>query len=128
MKRILIVDDQAGWRNFNSNSIFKVLGENTDIITASCAKEGYSKLLESKENAYDYMITDMQMEGDFAPKLAGEWLIEQAQNLSFCYKTKIIIISAAPGIRQIAESYGVDYIPKSVAVTSLEPFKELLKH
>ena len=91
MKRILIVDDQAGWRDFNSNSVLEVLGNNTDIITASCAKDGYSKLLESKENAYDYMITDMQMEGDFAPKLAGEWLIEQAQNLSFCYKSHFLM-------------------------------------
>ena len=66
------------------------------------------------------------METDYAPKMAGEWLIEQAQTLSFCYKTKIIIISATNGVRHIAEHYGVDCIPKSTAVISKEPYKELI--
>lgn len=126
MKRILIVDDQTTWRDFNIKSVTKILGSDITIDTASSAAEGYSKLLESKEVPYDYLLTDMQMEVDFAPKMAGEWLIEQAKSLSFCYKTKIIIISAAPRINHIAETYGVNCIPKSVAVTSIEPYKELI--
>lgn len=128
MTKVLIVDDQAGWRNFNSNTVYEILGTDITLNTASSAKEGYSKLLESKGQPYDYLFTDMQMESDFAPKMAGEWLIEQAQNLTFCYNTKITIVSAAPRIKHIAEAYGVDYIPKSVAVVSLEPFKDLLSH
>ena len=126
MKKVLIVDDQAGWRNFNTNSVYEVLGKNIILDTASSAKDGYSKLLESKENPYDFLLTDMQMETDYAPKMAGEWLIEQAQNLTFCYRTKIIIISASPKIKYIAESYGIDYIPKSAAVISIEQYKELI--
>ena len=126
MKKVLIVDDQAGWRNFNSNAACEILGKDIILDTASSAQEGYSKLLESKDNPYDYLLTDMQMESDYAPKMAGEWLIEQAKNLSFCYKTKIIIISASAGIKHIAEDYGVDYIPKSLAVVSLEVYKEVL--
>ena len=126
MKKVLIVDDQNGWRNFNSKAVFEVLGKDIILETASSAQEGYSKLLESKNSPYDYLLTDMQMETDYLPKMAGEWLIEQAKNLSFCYKTKIIIISASAGIKSIAENFGVDYIPKSVAVISLEPYKELL--
>ena len=126
MKKVLVVDDQNGWRNFNSKTVYEILGNDIILDTASCAKEGYSKLLESKENPYDFLLTDMQMENDFYPLMAGEWLIEQAQNLSFCYKTKIIIISATANIRLIAGHYNVDCIPKSVAATSLEPFKELI--
>lgn len=126
MKKVLIVDDQAGWRNFNTNSVYEILGKDIILDTASSAKDGYSKLLESKENPYDFLLTDMQMETDYAPKMAGEWLIEQTQNLTFCYRTKIIVISASPMIKHIAESYGVDYIPKSAAVISIEPYKELI--
>ena len=126
MMRILIVDDQLGWRNFNSKSVYEILGNNIQIDTASSGADGYSKLLESREHPYDYLLTDMQMETDYAPKMAGEWLIEQAQNLSFCYKTKIIIISASPRIKQIAELYNVDYIPKRAAAASPESYKELI--
>ena len=125
MKKVLVVDDQSGWRNFNSKTVFKILGDDTKVDVASSALEGYSKLLESKDSPYDYLLTDMQMESDYLPKLAGEWLIEQAKNLPFCYKTKVIIISAAPQIRMIAETYGVDYIPKSVAVSSQEAIKSV---
>lgn len=126
MKKILIVDDQSGWRDFNTNTVYDVLGSDVVIDTASSASEGYEKLLESKGDPYDYLLTDMQMETDYAPKMAGEWLIEQAQNLSFCYGTKIIIISAAARIRHIAKVYGVECIPKSTALISKEPYKELI--
>ena len=125
MMKVLVVDDQIGWRNFNSQSVYEILGDDTEIDTASSGMEGYSKLLESKDKPYDYLLTDMQMELDYLPKLAGEWLIEQAKNLSFCYKTKIIIISATPQIKNIAEGYGVLYIPKSVAAASKEAFKSV---
>lgn len=126
MKRFLIVDDQAGWRNHNSNAVYHIIGDEAYIEKASSAQEGYSKLLESKNNPYDYLLTDMQMESDYAPLMAGEWLIEQVQNLSFSYKTKIIIISASPMIRYIAERYGVDYISKANASISIEPYRELI--
>lgn len=126
MKKILIVDDQSGWRDFNTNTVYDVLGSDVVIDTASSAKEGYEKLLESKDSPYNYLLTDMQMETDYAPKMAGEWLIEQVQNLTFCYGTKIIIISAAASIRHIAKAYSVDCIPKSTALISKEPYKELI--
>ena len=68
----------------------------------------------------------MQMESDLLPKMEGEWLIEQAKTLPFCYKTKIIIISASYNIKQISEIYGVDYIPKSIASVSLDAYKEFI--
>ena len=126
MKKVLIVDDMDGWRRFNSQAVYEVLGQDTNIDTASSGQEGYTKLLENTKEPYDIILTDMQMETDYAPKMAGEWLIEQIQNLPSYYRTKIIIISASIGVRKIAESYGVFCIPKSVAAASIEAYKELL--
>ena len=60
----------------------------------------------------DFILTDMQMEPDFLPLYAGEWFIKQIQFFNEYKNTKIIIISATSNIRQIAEKYSVDYIPK----------------
>ena len=125
MKKILIVDDQEGWQNFNKQAMYETFGENIKIQTASSAQEGYNILLENLSEPFDIIITDMQMEDDFAPKMAGEWLIEQAKSLSFCCRTKIVIISASPQIKNVAETYGVDYIPKSTAVASQEAIKSV---
>lgn len=127
MIKVLIVDDQAGWITFHKNAVYKVLGEDVTVDTASCAQEGYVKLLENSKKQYDFLLTDMQMESDYAPKMAGEWLIEQAKTIQSCYKTKIIIISASPSIKNIAEHYNVFYISKSNASVSVEPYKALLK-
>ena len=127
MKRILIADDQSGWRNFHTGAINEVFKNQVSIETAESAEEAYSKILENDKTPYDVIVTDMQMEENYAPKMAGEWLIEQIKTLNSYYKTKIIIISASPKIRQIAEFYHVDFIPKRVAVTSVLPYEELLK-
>lgn len=126
MKRILIADDQLGWRNFHTEAVKQVLDSDVSIETAESAEMAYSKILENNQSPYDVIITDMQMEDNYAPKMAGEWLIEQIQTLSSYYKTSIIIVSASPKIKFIAENYNVDYIPKRVATTSLEPYKYLL--
>ncbi len=126
MNKILIADDQLGWRNFNEQSVVSVLGTDVIIHKAESAKEAYSMLLENAKEPYDYIFTDMQMENDFTPKMAGEWLIEQIQNIPSYYKTTVIIVSASPKIKYIADSFGVNYIPKPVAGLSLEPYKEIL--
>ena len=127
MMKILIVDDQQTWLAYNSKAMYQILGEDIILHTASSAQEGYSKLLESEKEPYDYIITDMQMETDYLPKPAGEWLIEQAKSLPFCCNTKIIIISSLVMIDHIAKNHNVDYIHKSAAIKSFEPYKELIQ-
>lgn len=126
MKKVLVVDDQLGWRNFNSGVVYEILGKDVILDMAENAQEGYSKLLENKNAPYDYVLTDMQMETDYLPLMAGEWLIEQLQTISSFYKTKVIIISASPNIKHIVEKYNVFYLPKRIASTSLEAYKELI--
>ena len=126
MKKILIVDDQVVWKTFNINAINEILGSDTVIHTALSAKEGYDKILENILEPYDIVITDLQMEEDFLPKLAGEWFIEQINELAQYYNSKIIIVSAAPMIQHIADKLNVFCVPKQTAIVSLDSYKNIL--
>ena len=112
--KILIVDDIKGWRDYHS-IIISNLFPNVDIQTADSAREGVDMVLENSNEPFDIILTDMQMEADFEPKYAGEWLIEQIKTFKNYSKTKIVIISAAYNIDFIAKNYGVEYIRKSTA-------------
>ncbi len=128
MTKVLIVDDVKGWRDFNSNIANLLFGEDIVLDTAESAQQGYEKILENNNEPYDVVITDMQMENDFAPKYAGEWLVEQIKMLSKYYKTKIVMVSASSNIRQVAESLGIDCIPKSTAINCISAYEKILLH
>lgn len=115
MKRILIVDDVPGWVRFHEQNIRHLNIPNIEIDTAISAREALSKLEVSIDNPYDVIFTDLQMESDFLPKYAGEWLIEQIKIFKVYNSTKIVIISASPNIRIIAERNQVLYLSKTIA-------------
>lgn len=115
MKRILIVDDVPGWVRFHEQNIRHLNIPNIEIATAISAREALSKLEVSIDNPYDVIFTDLQMESDFLPKYAGEWLIEQIKTYKEYNSTKIVIISASPNIRIIAERNQVLYLSKTIA-------------
>ena len=83
-----------------------------EIDTANSAKEGIERLTASIDTPYDFILTDMQMEPDFLPFYAGEWFIKQIKFFNEYKYTKIIAISAAENLNQIAQNYDIDYIPK----------------
>ncbi|MBQ7127023.1 response regulator [bacterium] len=115
MKKVLIVDDIPGWIRFHQNNIEHLNIEKLQIDTANSAREGLAKIEASIDNPYCAIFTDLQMESDFLPKTAGEWFIQQIKTYNKYYsKTKIIIVSASPSIKQIAQHNNVDYIPKSI--------------
>ncbi len=125
--RILIVDDVSGWTKFHTNNI-KYLNIDAEIDIASSAKEALAKLEVSIDKPYDVIFTDMQMESDFLPKMAGEWLIEQIQMFDEYKSTKIVIISASPNIERIAKKYDVKYLSKFQARNSdSEVYAKFLK-
>lgn len=111
-RKILIVDDAPSWRRHHEEVIRRLYPDEFEIDMAASAMEGNEKLYLNADEPYDVILTDMQMESDFLPLMAGEWFIEQIQKMKEYYKAKIIIISASNAIRLIAEHYNVDYIPK----------------
>jgi DNA-binding NarL/FixJ family response regulator len=127
MKRVLIVDDSSSWRMFHKNSIDEVFIEaeidEYEIDVAASAREGYDLLLQSNDKAYDLIISDLQMEEDFAPKYAGEWFVEQIRGFKAQTNCKVVVCSGCYNIKQISEGLGADYIPKRTAVNDINLYK-----
>lgn len=112
MKKVLIVDDSNKWILYHKSALREIFNDNIEIETANSAQEAVERLMASIDTPYDFILTDMQMESDYLPLYAGEWLIKQIKFFKEYKNTKIIIISATSNIRQIAENYQTDYIPK----------------
>ena len=130
MKKILVVDDMHSFREFHKRILEEVFIEleQTEYIihTADYARDGLNKIYEHSKEPYDTIITDLQMEDDFSPQYAGEWLVEQIKNMPSYYKTRIIIVSGTHNIKQIAESLNVEYVPKRIACTDINTYKDFL--
>lgn len=75
MKRILVVDDSPDWRNTHIFALKYHFGKNVVIDSASSAKQGYQIITKNILAPYDIIFVDMEMEEDFTPLYAGEWLI-----------------------------------------------------
>ncbi len=112
--KILVVDDVPGWIRFHTNNLNSLGIENIRIDTAQSAIEALNKIELELDSPYDVIFTDMQMESNYLPKLAGEWLIEQIQMFKEYKNSKIVIVSASPSIERIAQKYNVLYAPKYI--------------
>lgn len=110
--KILVTDDSTGWIEHHTKILSGLFPPETTIDTAKSAKEGLDKITLNIDEPYDIIFTDMQMESDFLPLYAGEWFVRQIQTYKEYEKSRIIIISAAPNIKNIAGKYNVEYIPK----------------
>ncbi|HNW25328.1 MAG TPA: hypothetical protein PLG15_05355 [Candidatus Gastranaerophilaceae bacterium] len=122
-KKILIVDDSRGWIEYHKQTIQKLFGAQFALEEANCASGGYDMVYNNLNIPYALIISDLQMELDFEPKYAGEWLIEQVKNLKEYQSVPIIIISATYDIRNIASQLGVNCLPKSIAARDLMSYK-----
>ncbi|MBR1942515.1 response regulator [bacterium] len=125
MKHYLIVDDSPSWNNYHYDNLKALYGDKIEIDRAYTAREAYDWVYNYLENPYDVIITDLSMEYDFSPKFAGEWLVEQIQLLKQYYKTKIVIISGSMQIKNIAEGFGTDYIPKAVIANDKTVYQKI---
>lgn len=121
MLKILITDDSEGWRNFNKDAVSSIFGEdNVDIYLACSGIDGYDTLLQNDKKPFDLIISDLQMESDFAPLSAGEWFISQVKNTRSHFNTKILIVSGMYNIEYVADSLGVDFLSKRMLVAGGE--------
>lgn len=130
-KKILVVDDSQSWVDYHKSMLEKIYEQEFIIETANSARSGYDMIYNNLKKPYSLIVTDLQMEMDFEPKLAGEWFVEQIQKMKEYTNTPIIMISAMYNIRQIAKSYNVNCLPKVTAARDLTAYKlsmdELLK-
>lgn len=124
--KILIADDVEGWREYHKKMLLELFN-NAEIVAADSARAAYDKLLENNNSPFDIIITDLQMESDFEPQYAGEWFIDRIKECKNYLNTKIVIISGAYNIRHIAETNGVECIPKPTAYKFPQAY-EILKN
>lgn len=116
MNKILIADDTKSWIVFHKTVIKNVFGDFFEITTAESAKDAINLVKQNISYPFDIIITDLQMENDYEPKLAGEWLIEQIQDIRGYSSKKIIVISAMYNIEDIAKKYKVECISKNMLI------------
>ncbi len=124
MKKVLIVDDSTNWLDYHAFALRENFGEGFSISRANSARRGYEQVMANLDEPFDTILVDMQMETEFLPLYAGEWLIKQIKFLKEYKDSRIFVISATSNIRQIAEKYDVDYIPK-YACRDLEAYKKI---
>lgn len=116
MNKILIADDTKSWLVFHEATIRNIFGNYFEITTAGCAKEALNIVKRNAANPFGIIITDLQMENDFEPLPAGEWLVERIQELKEYSNSKIIIISAMYNIETVAKKHNVECISKNMLV------------
>lgn len=123
--KILLTDDSSNWLAFHANAIAKIFPEGVSLTYAKSAREGVDALTLNIDEPFDVIFTDMQMESDFLPLFAGEWFIKQIKTFKEYDNTKIIAVSAATNLKQIALKYGVSYLPKYIC-SDLDNYKKVL--
>ena len=115
-KKLLIVDDTKAWRMFHIELINQLYGETFDITVAASAAEALNIIKHNIEEPFSLIMTDLQMETDYEPKLAGEWLVEQIKRIREYSCSKIIIVSAMYNIENIAKKLDVECISKNLLI------------
>ena len=115
-KRILIVDDSPSWIAFHKNLIMELYPGMFEIVTANSAREALSIVSFDLTSPFDVVISDLQMELDYEPKQAGEWLVENIKNIPCYSHSHIILISGMYNIEAIASSLNVECISKNILV------------
>jgi len=116
LKRILIIEDTPEWVRTHKNLLGEIFIENPPVIDICfSAKDGFIQALSAK---YDLIITDLEMEKIPNEYYAGDWFLKNILNREQFKETKFLIISGAYNIRDIAEKYKVDYVPKSSLISN----------
>lgn len=117
-KRILIVDDTKSWLLFHKDVIQQLYGDLFEITFANSANEALSIVRHNTVNPFALILTDLQMEMDYEPKLAGEWLIDNIKNIYEYSSVPIVIISAMYNIEHIARGLNVECISKNLLINN----------
>ncbi len=122
VKRILIAEDSPEWQKVHSALLNKYDKFDLDFVIVPSAADAIEMLERNLENPYDMVITDLQMETDYHPQYAGEWLIHKIKSMSEYKNVPIVIVSATYNISFIAANLGVKYLSKRSLVNSADTY------
>ncbi len=117
-KKILIVDDTKSWLLFHTEIIRNLYGNLFEITTANSAKEALDIIKHNIENPFMLIMTDLQMEQDYEPELAGEWLVKKTREIKEYASTKLVIVSAMYNIEHIAKNLEVECLSKTMLINN----------
>ncbi len=126
VKRILIAEDSAEWQRFHSSLLKNYDKCKLEFNVCSSATDALTLLQASLNNPYDLIITDLQMETDFVPDFAGEWLVKQVKMLNQYVNVPIVIVSATYNIAFVAHNLGVKYLSKRTLVNNPDSYYFML--
>ena len=118
VKKILIVDDTKSWLLFHTEIIRNLYGNLFEITTANSAKEALDIIKHNIENPFMLIMTDLQMEQDYEPELAGEWLVKKTREIKEYASTKLVIVSAMYNIEHIAKNLDVECLSKTMLINN----------
>ena len=128
--KILVADDSFSWQEYHKNLLEEIFIEldidSYKIDTVTWAKDAYDLIMQNINEPYRLIISDLQMEDDYRPDYAGEWLVKQIKTFKSYLNSKIIICSGCYNIKQIAETLDADYVPKRVAITDINSYKNIV--
>ncbi len=126
VKRILIAEDSSEWQRFHASLLKSYDKYKLDYLIVDNAKDALTMAQESLNTPYDMVITDLQMETDFSPEFAGEWLVKQIKTFNQYSKVPIVIVSATYNIAFVAHSLGVKYLSKRTLVNNPDSYYFML--
>ena len=125
MIKILLAEDTPEWQKAHISFLNLYIGADKYEI---CAEKNAKDALEkAKEEKFDLIITDLQMELDFEHDFAGEWLVKQIKETEKNAKTPVIIVSATYNIGFIAEKLGVRYLSKRTMLSMPDSYSYTLR-
>ena len=125
--RVLIVDDTTAWRYFHKELIEQLYGDLFEFEMAASATEAVDIVRHNIEKPFSLIISDLQMELDYEPLLAGEWFIENVQKISAYSRTHIVIVSSMSNIEFIAKKYNVECVSKPLLIYNKLAMKYMLE-
>ncbi len=122
VKRILIAEDSPEWQRFHSSLLKQYDRCEISYTIVDCAKDALEIVNKNINEPFDLIITDLQMETDFLPQFAGEWLVKEIKNISCYTNVPVVIVSATYNIGFIAHTLEVDYLSKRSLVNNPDSY------
>lgn len=126
VKRILIAEDTPEWQKFHSSLLKTYDKFQLEFDIAPDARAALELAQKSIDNPYDLILSDLQMESDFHPLMAGEWFVKEVKNIPQYSMVTVVLVTAAYNIAFIAHTLGAGYLSKRTLVSNPDSYYFML--